>query len=328
MSVSLGRQAWHDQRVSFSPRPFWQRLLRTIACTTALLALLTACSLRLDTPPSETPTPGPTQSAREDLAGGTAELAAQARSAAAGASDTVAQELAAIAEASEAHLEALGGLWTPPPRPGTPSPSAAGSSGAASDTASPQDVVETLADMTATDDLLTEPAWPAETATLIASITVYRHGALLRLRHDLGQAGGEPPEVPDLPEHLDGQADELCRTLDGLGYAYEVRAARTGGQQREQALTRARHYRGAAQRVAEAAGVSHTNSDPRRVSYDLNDDLAETIVTWQAELLPAWLALIDPADPEVRTVLLAHAQQAAARIPLSADTAFPGLHQD
>lgn len=324
MLVSLGRQAWHDQRVPLTSRPVLLRILRAFLGAVTALALLAACSVRLDTPPAEIPTPGPVQQVRADLAAATHELIGQAQAAAAQSDGALAQELTALAGASRQHLAALGGLWTPPPRPDTPTPEPTRTA----TSATAQDVVSLLDRMTDADalaDTLETADLPARTATLIASITLYRHAALARLRHDLGDDAPDSPQLLQLPDHLSGDVGPLCRTLDGLGYAYEVRAARSQGQQRSTATDRAQHYRAAAEQVAQAAGIDGTTSDPRSASYQLGDDLADTIASWQAELVPAWLALIGPADPSARAALLAWAQRAAGHTRLAEDDPFPGL---
>ena len=301
-----------------------------------LLVTLSACGLRLDTPPPPVPTPGPTESARAEFVSATQDLIEQARSAAQRAEGDLAAELNALAEASQEHLEAMGGTWTPPPRPSSPgsatpssSPGNATPSGNSSTQpqATAEDVLGTLTDLTENSEVLAQDIWSGQTATLIASITVYRDGARHRLRAELDQNDEPAGEPAQLPQDLGSAATELCRTLDGLGYAYEVRAARSNGDHRTEAAQRAEGYRTLARQVAEAAGLAGTESDPRSASYDIGTDLAETITSWQAELVPAWLALIGDAQPQDRPVLLSHAQEAAVRAGLPADTAFPGLRQ-
>lgn len=263
-------------------------------------------------------------------------LAEQAHAAAAGSEGALARELSALAEASEEHLQALGGIWTPPPRPGTPSPTPTESVS----TVSAQDVVGTLADMTTSaGEVIANPLWSNETATLLASIMTYRSGALLRLRELLGNDGdgnsestkaaetSEPPGLTELSQRSGQDAAALCRTLDALGYGYEVRAARSDGQQQDRAATRARHYRATAEEVAEAAGIDGSEDDPRRTSYSIGDDLDQTIASWRAELVPGWLSLIGGAEPGSRAELFAHLQVAASHASLPAGKAFPGLDQ-
>src|SRR5699024_6364145 len=147
------------------------------------------------------------------------------------------------------------------------------------------------------------------------------------LRAELDQNDEPASEPAQLPQDLGSEATELCRTLDGLGYAYEVRAARSNGDHRTEAAQRAQGYRTLARQVAEAAGLAGTESDPRRAAYDVGSDLGTTITSWQSELVPAWLALIGDAQPQDRPLLLSHAQEAAVRAGLPADTTFPGLRQ-
>jgi len=318
--------------------------MATVTVTVVLLVLaLTGCSVRLDTPPPPVPTPDEAEQARSALAEQTETLLALARAAGgeqpadqdgegadggdqgAATDPEVAAELAALATASEAQLAALGGLWTPPPRPDDPSPTPA-----PEPTATPQDVLAALTDAaTPVQEAVGEPFWDAETATLLASIAVYRDGALVRLSDALGTNAPTLPEpAADLPAELGADSAPLCRTLDGLGYAYEVQAARSDGDRRAQAVTRAEANRALAEQVAVHGGYDGTADDPRQASYAVGEDLSETIGRWQGELLPAWLALVGPAAPADRPVLLTQVRAAAALAPPPADVAFPGLQAD
>lgn len=314
----------------------------TVAVMLLVLAL-TGCSVRLDTPPPPVPTPDDTEQARAALAEQTETLVTLADAAGGeqGADQDgenadgsgqgtatdpeVAAELAAIAAASEEQLAALGGLWTPPPRPDDPSPTPT-----VQPTATPQDVLAALAEAsTQVQEAVGESFWDAETATLLASIAVYRDGALARLADALGTSAPTPPEPSgDLPAELTAASAPLCRTLDGLGYVYEVQAARSDGDQRAQAATRAETNRALAEQVAVHGDYDGTADDPRQASYAVGEDLNETITRWQSELLPAWLALIGPAAPADRPLLLTQARAAAALAPPPAEMAFPGLQAD
>ena len=290
-----------------------------------LVVALTGCSLRVDSPPPEIPTPDAAEALRAELAESTATLADLARAAVEGdgVADDVSAELLTLADASTAHLEALGGIWTPPPRPDDPSPTPEGET-----TASAEEVLTALtAAATQVQEALAEPLWEPEAATLLAAIAIYRDGALQRLA---GALGTDPPATPEpegtLPEQLDAATAPLCRTLDALGYAYEVQAARSSGDPRERSITRAEQSRALAEQVAVLAGYDGTDQDPRQVSYAVGEDLGETIETWRAQLVPAWLTLIGPASAEDRVVLLTWVRAAAAAAPPPADEAFPGLH--
>lgn len=300
-----------------------------LALVTVLLAL-TGCSVRLDTPPDPVPTPDAAESLRAELAESTETLITLAHAAAEDTArenagedgNTATAELIALADASTAHLEALGGIWTPPPRPEDPSPTPAPEI-----TATPEDVLTALTEAaTGVQEALAEPLWEPEAATLLASIALYRDGALTRLASALGT---EPPARPEpdghLPEQLDATTAPLCRTLDALGYAYEVQAARSSGDLRERAATRAEQRRALAEQVAVLAGYDGTADDPRQASYAVGEDLGETIARWQAELVPAWLALIGPAEAADRATLLTWARAAADLAPPPANEPFPGL---
>ena len=179
---------------------------------------------------------------------------------------------------------------------------------------------------TGVQEAIDEPYWDADVATLLASIAVYRDGALSRLSRALGSdAPALPQAAADLPRQLGPDSAPLCRTLDGLGYALEVQAARRGGARDDGAATQAQSHRALAEQVAVLAGYDGTDSDPRQVSYAVDDDLDETIARWQAELVPAWLATIGPAAPEDRALLLSQTRAAAGVAPPPAEDAFPGL---
>lgn len=286
---------------------------------------LVGCSVRLDSPPPEVPSPDAAEALRAELTQGTEQLIILAHAAAGEDGEeegSVGAELLALADASAAHLEALGGTWTPPPRPDDPSPTPE-----PEPTATPQDVLTTLTDAAAqVQEAVAEPLWEPEAATLLASIALYRDAALVRLAEALDTDSPAPAE-PDgtLPEQLDAATAPLCRTLDALGYAYEMQAARSGGDQRERATARAEQDRALAEEIAVLAGYNGTADDPRQVSYAVGEDIGETIETWQAQLVPAWLALIGPASAEDRATLLTWARAAAAAAPPAADQAFPGL---
>lgn len=296
--------------------------------TVILLVLaLTGCSLRLDTPPPEIPTADAAETLRAELAESTESLATLARAAGKDDSgeDAASSELLALADASAAHLEALGGIWTLPPRPDDPSPTPE-----PDPSASGEEVLAALTEAAAqVQEALAEPVWEPDTATLLASIALYRDAALVRLADALGTDAPAPAE-PDgtLPEQLDAATAPLCRTLDALGYAYEVQAARSSGDQRERAVNRAEQNRALAEQVAVLAGYDGAADDPRQASYAVGEDLNETIGTWRAQLVPAWLTLIGPASAEDRGVLLLWARAAAAATPPPAEEAFPGLQTD
>src|SRR5699024_749246 len=156
----LGRPPWHDQRVPFltptgrSDRSTPHRspaaglpVARITVAVMLLVLALTGCSVRLDTQPTPVPPPDdPEQARAADAAGGEQGADQDGENADGSGQGTatdpeVAAELAAIAAASEEQLAALGGLWTPPPRPDDPSPTPT-----VQPTATPQDVLAALAE--------------------------------------------------------------------------------------------------------------------------------------------------------------------------------------
>src|SRR5699024_12301270 len=131
-----------------------------------------------------------------------------------------------------------------------------------------------------------------------------------------------PPEPSgDLPDELTAASAPLCRTLDGLGYVYEVQAARSDGDQRAQAVTRAETNRALAEQVAVHGDYDGTADHPRQASYAVGEDLNETTTRWQSELLPAWLAVTGPDAPADRPLLLTQPRPAPALAPPPPETA-------
>ncbi|TDE88299.1 hypothetical protein EXU48_23735 [Occultella glacieicola] len=315
----------------------------------AAAVLLSGCGVRLDDPPPQVPSPGPGEILRQGAALEAADLQALAESAGAdagpdGAAGDLASDLAHIAADAATHLDDLGGVWTPPPRPTAttddqPEPSdepgdePTGGDPTPSDPATAEDVLAALESSSA-DARAADPAADADLATLLASISINRALWAAELRTDLGLPtgadGSADPAAADLgiPASLPASAAPVGRTLDALGYTQEIIAARAEGTARTGAAAAAITLREMAEDVAVATGVDGTDADPRAAAYAVDlEDLQATRTGLIAELLPGWLTAVPDADPAVRAPLIALATQAAflGQDPDARVATYPGL---
>ncbi|WP_298459613.1 DUF4439 domain-containing protein [uncultured Cellulomonas sp.] len=274
-----------------------------------VLALVSGCGLRLETPPPAAPTPDAREAARQRAS---ADAVAIDVLAAAGApagdpaaappsdpaGEAVAAARAAAASDAQVHLDALGALDQPEgATTGDDADPGAGSDAAATDgttdgTPPAPDAVTPAPEPTAAApevlaNRLTEAAATARAdaatigdgplARLLGSIAVNRLLSAARLAD---AAGLKAPPVPAvvLPESVPdgvGAADleALIASEDAAGYALEVVAAKHDGDLRSRAGDRAAVHRDRAQTWAELADVDGTGLDPRRVAYALPDGL-------------------------------------------------------
>ncbi|WP_225754095.1 DUF4439 domain-containing protein [Actinotalea sp. Marseille-Q4924] len=281
---------------------------RTSAVTRVRVALLvvatltvTGCGLRLETPPPEPPVPDAAETVRQrtvadavalqDLAGGTEHP-----------DPAVQLVLDAVAEASAAHVDALGGVYDPGtdpvgPEPSTgvpdtsPTPTAGrqdgdaaggGGGGTADGETSADETVEVLVDALAeTSATATADADAVEDGTVARVLAAVATSRLL-LGERLAVADGAPAEGADraepwpatapavLPEGVtETDVLPLVTAEDLAGQAWEVVAARREGDARAVAAERAVVHRERARAWAEATEVAGTGLDPRRAGYAL-----------------------------------------------------------
>lgn len=289
-------------------------LRRTICALVALLALSACGTVRLEEPAAEVEAPTASEAMRQRTAQD-AELLADLAEHVAGEETRpeVLQVVADLTAATQVHVDALGGVWVPTTGRMIAGPIPHG------DADRLLAVMTELAARARTDALAAE----GDVATLLASISVSR--SLLSQR--LAEAVGVPPEplaAPEAPRSLDpDDAAELIRTLDALGHAEEVAAARGEGDARTQAAARARMWRSEAELAAQAAEVAGTDEDPREIAYDLDlADLPTTIANLRASLVPAWVAQIPGTAGDDRARVIAAATHAAEHADT---TALPGL---
>lgn len=289
-----------------------RRLLALLAAAAAVLTLAGCGSLRLE---SEGPTadpPDPQQQLRQQLAVQTEQLSGLAAYAGQAADGDVAALLAALVADLDVQLASLGGVWRPSSRhlePATPR-------GDAADVlAGLQESAVAVEDAAIVSD--------GELAQLYAGLAVSRS---LRADQLAVALGGQPGVVePALPTALDPTTSaDLVRTLDALGEAWEVVAARSDGDVRAAAADTAAGWREQAQAVAALAGVADTPDDPREVSYDLDTtDLDATSAGLQADLMPSWLVQVSTTTGDDRRAVIALALTAGREAGLSDAGATP-----
>ncbi|UFU04171.1 hypothetical protein LQF12_06205 [Ruania suaedae] len=293
-----------------------------MALLVGALMLMAGCSVRLDVPPDPVPSPGPAEQIRQAQALASEHLADLATAAAGTAPADLAPAMTEIATAAQTQLDALGGVWSPPPRPEDPSPTAPGA--AAPDDAAPAEVVSALVESATTARAaVADPAVDPSLASVLSAIVVQREAAADHVAGLLGIDPGLAEPEPALPDTLTAAAAGLCRTLDALGYAGETLAARSGGEERSRAAQQARADRDLSERIAVAAGLAGTASDPREASYAV-DDPEQDMATWRAALVTGWLAQVPAAEPGERAGVLDHARLAARTAPPDHTEALTG----
>lgn len=273
-----------------------RRLLAALAAVVTALTLAGCGALRLESEDPPAQSAGPEEQLRQEHATQTWRLAELARSAAATDPDHAAV-LESVTQDALVQLDALGGVWQPAGRhlePATPR----GDAGA---------VVDLLAASTAAAAQSAIDG-DGDLAGMFAGIAVSRS---LRTDQLASALGTEPDAVePALPDAVDpATSADLVRTLDALGQAWEVVAARS--EDPASASAEAASWRDQAQQLAVLAGVADTPEDPRAVSYDLAGDLDETIADLRADLVPCWLAQVATTTGEDRRAVIDLALAAA-----------------
>ncbi|GEL94331.1 DUF4439 domain-containing protein [Cellulomonas composti] len=292
----------------------------------ALVATLTGCGLRLETPPPPEPSPDALEQVRArgvddaltlvDVANralGTSAMGSDAPSpttspttseATPDAVDPVSAVLTDVVTFSTAHADQLGGeyvsgLATPaasPGEPATPAPATA------------QDVLDLLADTSATARTDTDAVTDGPLARLLGSVATARAQLMTRLAAAADLPVPEQPADPAAPSATptatptgvssdpttdpttdpatDPGADpgaeptsdselpvdaigDLVLTHDQAGYAFEVIAAHRADAAQDLAFAQAQRHRAAAQSWAVAAGIDGTEQDPRLAAYAL-----------------------------------------------------------
>jgi len=322
----------------------------------ALLALaglaLAGCGVRVETPPPPAPTPGPLEIVRQDAAETSLELSHLAARA---AEETLDEELFAVLERTrleaEAHLEALGGVYSAE-EGGVVDPStlteesegaedeedAAGDGEEAPAPVTPGELLAELVDSaayarTAADSV--EDAGLAQLLAVIASSRLVEADTIARAveaedRPDLSAA---PPL--SLPAGVPVSAiEKIVLAEDQARFAFESIAARSPeGGTRNRALASSARHRVVSDTWARLAGLSEPGLDPRQVVYALEGSLAdaasrkELAARIEQALVESYAALVALAEPGSRAELAALHTEAvgAARRWGLVPSALPGL---
>ncbi|MDM7832718.1 DUF4439 domain-containing protein [Cellulomonas edaphi] len=327
----------HDDRLRPPARAV--RHVARITAAALAVALLGACSVRLEGPPQVEPSPGAVEQVRARTLADAAALEDAARAALATAPPaTVAAVLDDVADFSEQHALQLGPAYdsglSPSPT-ATPAPVVA----------EPADVLAELADATRTALIDADSTDDADLARLVASIGTAREQLTRRLARATGVRSpavqpvraSEPVPSPAASDPAPGPAAEDLAALvvahDQAGYAYEVIAAKQPGAVRDKARAAAAAHRDQAQRWAVVAGTAQSADDPRRVAYDVPDGLGSTAtarrlaVSLESAVAEANATLVGrtPAGERATFVDGLRAATSAARPWGAAPVAFPGL---
>ncbi len=271
-------------------------------------ALLTGCGLRLETEDPPTTAPDDAEILRQSLARHADSIARTASLAATAEESDVATLLGAIATSAEEQRDVLGGVWVSSGRPMS-APVARGGA---------EEVLALL--LAAADAARAAPLGSDDPALLVGLELSWA----LRADQLATASGGEPAGVDDtLPSTLDAtSAVDLVRTVDAIGWLWEVRAARSGGDALTEASSTAVRWRARAEQLAEIAGLAGTDDDPREIAYAVDvDDPATSIATLTAELLPCWLAQVATTSGDDRGHVIDRAHLAARAAGLSAPDA-------
>ena len=256
--------------------------LRAAAALALAAVAVTGCDVRLETPDPTAPEPGPVEVVRDGAAGRSADLAQAAAAAAATGAGDAAAVLTRVSAEAAAHLVALGGVYVAFPD-ATEAPAASPMAPAPAPDAS--QMVDTLLGAAAATRGDADAVTDGPLARLLASIATAQTLAV----EDLAAALGAPERAPATPVTLPGAApagtpgsvlEAIVASQDGLGYAWEVVAARSAEADREFAAARGAELRDRAAAWAQATGLAEPGLDPRRVAYDLPD--AVTVVTGDA----------------------------------------------
>lgn len=314
------------------------RVAGTLAVLAAALGL-SACGLRLETPPPTAPEPDAVETVRQRATADALGLAVLAEHVAAPELPSAQRS----AEVAVLHVEALGGpyTWRPPDAvedagDGTPPDEPPGGTAV-----TPERLVQALEETAASARADAAAVDDPGMARLLASVSASRLLLADAVRRESGQEPAGTPEPFAPPEVLpDGVAGStvtaLVQSEDALGLAWEVVAARTPAEARAPAADRAAAHRDRALGWAEAADLVGTGLDPRRVAYDLPQPLLATgedltalrteVGALERDLATSYASAVQAAAPEQRAALVdALVDAARAGWPDGSPPAFPGM---
>lgn len=332
-----------SRRIEFSSAP---RAAAAVVLICALAGSLSSCGVRLDSAPPAIASPPPSEVMRAETVTSAEQIASAARSL---QGDPMAAQaggaalLTSMEAGSSQHMERLGGIWTPPPRP-TDSASADVDSTPAPEAATPAESLILLVDAFTQARADSAHAADADAAKLLVSIALWRASAAYQLGPFATHGDGSLPvalptggvDLTALGLATFEDIDDLIRGVDAAAFGYEVLAARsTDESQRTSWVTRADDLRDQAQVLAVAAGVDGTGSDPRSAVYDISGlieaDALNSIVAMESSLATLWInADVAPAlrpltvDAALASILLAHQVAPLAGLDSPAGV-LPGL---
>jgi len=279
------------------------RLIRTTTATLAVVTIIAVggCGLRIGSPPAPIPTADGPETQRQMVAIAL-ERVTQA------AEQDSGTEATDVAEAAQTYLTDLGGVWIPPPRDEEPSPVSPAKSDPASDTVSA--LHAGLGDIEEALDVVDS----AHSEGLVSMWLTLRSGlsAMENDQHScqapcldlaLGTEPFDPTENRDLAQAIAQQAPELVAIYDALGYAQEIRAARSPvGSTQDSRATSAASLRSFADHVAHE-GLDD-DLDPRQSAYEVDlHDIPATQGELLEHALSAWIVVAAHA-PEARSQAL------------------------
>lgn len=292
--------------------------LRAVVLAVVAALLVSACGIRVETPPPELPSPGPLEIARQDAAVAAADLARDAATAAAATDD---ERLFAVLERvrldAEAHVEALGGVYSAEEGgvvdPETPvDPEAVDSEeGEVPEPVDPESLVTRLVAAASADRAASDTVPDAGLAQLLAVVATSRLLAADALARRLGAerptlgGAGLPTVLP-----LGPGGDDLATVVlaeDQAGFALETITARSSDDD-----VRARARKGAARHRATSdawAALAGPGADPRSVAYalagsaDTEESRSLLAADVESALVTSYAALLALAEPGHRAEL-------------------------
>lgn len=334
-----------------------RRVVTALAALAAACALAAGCGVRLETPPPTEPSPDTVEVLRRGAVDDALTVADLVADVTPSVTDPTA--LAVLDEAADfagRHVEQLGGVYdsgldalagtdgaTPDVAVTTGGGDDAATTGAPADDstdpttgeATTDDVVVALVGAAQRTGASADASPDAELARLLASVAASEHLTAQRLAAATGSTAADAlvstaPSVQDAPAGVGaGDLATLVEAEDAAGYAYEVSAARSEGDERTAALARAAEHRARAQAWALAAGTDGTAQDPRRAAYALPDDADAPTLARRVEsgLGQTYATLVAAAAPSSRTEAVALLVDSWADAVAWGEppTAFPGL---
>lgn len=322
------------------------RGLRAVVLAVVTALAVTACGIRVETPPPELPSPGPLEIARQDAAVAAAELARDAATAAAVTDD---ERLFAVLERvrldAETHVAALGGVYSAE-EGAVVDPETLVDLDAARDEedegppdpVDPESLVTRLVAAASADRAASDTVADAGLAQLLAVVATSRLLAADALARRLGAerptlgGAGLPTALPAGPGG--GDLATIVLAEDQAAFALETITARSSEDDvRTRARTNAARHRATSDAWADLADLDGPGADPRSVAYALagSADSAEsrTLLAARAEaaLVTSYAALLALAEPGHRAELAELHTLAAesARRWGEAPGALPGL---